>query len=424
MENVLELRQERASLIKKVDNLLKTAEAEGRDLTFEENTEYENIMSQVRDIDKKLRRAELDELKANLNQSLGTIAARAYQPGWGPDWGEPRAITRLPENKFSFARAIRGLVTGRWDGAEVEQRALGKSPDTAGGYMVSDQVAQEVIDLLRPNLALNQVPGVQFLFPQRIGSLNIPRLGASATAYWVAENSDITESEPSFEQITLTPHKLAALISVSNELLADANPAVEEIIRRDLSQTLAAAADLGYLRGTGTDNQPLGIRNQDGIQTIAVGGALEYDAIVDAVTKVQEQNANPTAFICHPRVKGVLLKLKDGNGRPIFISDMSARPRDFLFGLPVIYTSQIPTNLGAGGNETEIYCVDGSAIIIAIWQALSLAASDTAAIWDATNGRTISAFQRDQTLVRAVMRVDVGLRHPEAVSVLTGIVIS
>jgi HK97 family phage major capsid protein len=187
-----------------------------------------------------------------------------------------------------------------------------------------------------------------------------------------------------------------------------------------LGKALAAAADLGYLRGTGANNQPLGIRNQTGVQTVAATSDL-YNDLVDVMTAVQAKDANPTGWICHPRVKGKLLKLKDTTGYPIFQTDMSAQPVDRLFGLPIIYSSQIPTNLGAGSNETEIYCLDGTQVVLAFWKRITLDATNAGAIWDGT--RAVSAFQRDQTLVRAIMRVDIGLRHPEAVCVLTGLVL-
>src|SRR5690606_41231067 len=44
---------------------------------------------------------------------------------------------------------------------------------------------------------------------------------SAVTAAWTPEAQSIAQSDPTFAQVEFTPHKLAALTLVSNELLAD-----------------------------------------------------------------------------------------------------------------------------------------------------------------------------------------------------------
>jgi HK97 family phage major capsid protein len=328
-----------------------------------------------------------------------------------------------PKDKFSFRRAIRALVTGDWRNAELEQRGMMAASDVAGGYLVSDSAAGELIGMLVPQLIFARIPGIRRYNPAGTGGLPLPKKTSRSTAYWLSESQEISASNPEFGQIRLSPHKLGALIPVSNELLADSSGAGEQVIRDDLTEALSLAADAGYLRGQGAASEPLGIRNWQGITEIASGGAVSTDKITDCLIAVQAENANPTCWIANPRTKGTLLKLKDGNGRPILISDLTGSPVDRLYGLPVLYSSIVPAGLGAGGDETELYCIDGAQIALAIWQEITLAASDSASFWDEAKGKAVSAFASDQTLIRSIIRTDVAVRQEKGICVLTGIVV-
>lgn len=419
-----QLRRERTRLLEEAKMLLDRATSANRDLDGAENKRFNDLMIRVDNIARMVGglstsdRTGIDGLIAELNRSQQP----PIKPAPDEQYQRVQTFGRYPEDRFSFVRAIRGITTGNWAGAEFEQRLMGTGIDTSGGYLVTDTPAAELIQMLVPQLIFSRVPGVRIYYPTG-GPMPFPKKTGRSTAYWVGEGQDITESAPTFGEIKMTPRKLAALISVNKELLADTSGTAEQIIRDDLTEALQLACDLGYLRGIGAANQPLGIRNWTGINTIAVAGTPYTDFLVDALVGVMANNAEPTCWIANPRTKGKLLKLKDGDGRPLLISDYTGMPRDLLLGLSALYSSQVPTNLGAGTNETEIYCLDGKQIAIGIWQEIEIEASNQAAIWDAAAGRAISAFQRDQVLVKATMRTDIIVRQPAGIAVMTGVVL-
>ena len=82
-------------------------------------------------------------------------------------------------------------------------------------------------------------------------------------------------------------------------------------------------------------------------------------------------------------------------------------------------TTNIPNNLGSGGNETEVYLSDMSDSIIAEATGLEIAVDSSASYIE--NGAAVSAFARDETLIRAISRHDFGVRHAESVAVKTGV---
>lgn len=83
------------------------------------------------------------------------------------------------------------------------------------------------------------------------------------------------------------------------------------------------------------------------------------------------------------------------------------------------FTNQLPENLGDSGNESEIYFVDMSQVLIADTMMYRIAISTDATYKD--GDELVSAFSRDQTVMRIIAEHDFGLRHDKACSIATGI---
>ncbi|MCY1542682.1 Phage capsid family protein [compost metagenome] len=83
-------------------------------------------------------------------------------------------------------------------------------------------------------------------------------------------------------------------------------------------------------------------------------------------------------------------------------------------------SNQIPTNLGVDGDETEIYFVNFADLMIGEDMDLVIDLSKEATYKDGS-GNVVSAFQRDQTLIRVIAKHDFGPRHVESIVVATGV---
>ena len=101
----------------------------------------------------------------------------------------------------------------------------------------------------------------------------------------VVETTAITQSESTFDQVTMTPKNLAALSKYSRQTLIQATPGIENMVRTDLTDGILAALDSAIINGSGSSGQPTeGIRNVSGIGSVAMGtngGALTMEKVVD-----------------------------------------------------------------------------------------------------------------------------------------------
>jgi HK97 family phage major capsid protein len=368
----------------------------------------------------------LDDIKNNFMKRLEAVESQLRTRKWAN-------LPGAEDSGFSFFRAFRAIKTGDWSEAGVEReifdqakkRALGTSDDAAGGYLVPVQAMGELIEMLYAKSVVIE-SGAQVIPDLKGSPVQFPKMTGGATVYWIGDNSEIPDSEQTFGQIQMTPKKAAALVKLSNSLLAQSNPGAEAVVRQDIARGLSLAVDLAALRGTGSENQPLGIANTAGINTVTLGsgnGAVlgnNLDLFEDMAYELDADNAlqGRLGFVFHPTVRRTLRKMKtpqwsgDSGGAPlipqVILAAMAGdRAIQDAIGYPFRTSTQIPTNLVTGGstNCTEVFFANWADVLIGMWGGMTILASNVAG----------TSFAYDQTWIRIIMNVDVVLRHPESV---------
>jgi HK97 family phage major capsid protein len=329
-----------------------------------------------------------------------------------------RILLALAAAKGDVTRAARFAHEKFHD--DVVTKALAAGTDAAGGYVVFDEMAREVIELLRPKSV------VRSLGPTTVGldtgTLLIPKHTAGSTGGWIGENANVPKTQPTFGQLSLTAKKYASLVPISNDLIRRAAVNSQMFVRDDMVADIATGTDLGFLSGSGASNQPTGILNQSGISTFGANATVNLaNVTTDLGTMVQTLMDSHVRFIrpgwiIEPRTWRYLITVRDGNGNLPFADEMRAGT---IFGFPYRVTTQIPRNGGAGTNETKVLLADFADVVIGEATKLLLDVSDTAAYHDGSN--VVASFSLDQTVVRAIIEVDLALRHAESVVVLTAV---
>lgn len=245
-----------------------------------------------------------------------------------------------------------------------------------GNTVATDLMASAFIDLLRNQLALNQM-GIRMM-TDLTGNLAIPRQTGGATAFWVAESAAPTESQQSFGQVPLTPKTVAAFTDISRRLLLQSSMDVEAFVRMDLAMVLALAIDAAGVNGSGASNQPRGVLNTAGIGSV-VGGtngaALTYGHLVDLESAVAVANADvgSLGYLVNARTRGHAKKtVKFGSGTEMPIWDNGSEP---LNGYRAGVSNQVPGNLTKGtavGTCSAVLFGNWSDLILGMWSGLDL----------------------------------------------------
>jgi len=337
--------------------------------------------------------------------------------------GELSADTVWADKHFSIAKYIRGARDGNWREADYEKarfeevnKQLTGSVGTSGGFLAIPEYNKELIELLHAQAVVRSMGARSY--PMNGNTLFFNRKTGSSTGYWVAEGAEKTTSELTFGQASLVLKEVAGLVLVTNDLLDDASPSVDAIIKLDLVSQLTLAEDLAFISGTG-GTQPLGVYNDPLVPTATLGGGNgavpTFDNLMDMMYAIEAANASYTGWLIHPRTKNTLRQLKDGNGQYIYtIGDLSKAEPDRLLGLPVFKSTQIPITLTFGTSAAAC-----SYIILGDWREFAIGEKSGAGIvLDVSKERY---FELDQTAIRAVRRVDCLVRQPNAFYILRGV---
>ena len=232
------------------------------------------------------------------------------------------------------------------------QKALNEATTTSGGYMVPKEFARKVYEKI---MQLSIVPPVLEQVNMKYDAMYFPTVTTGSTAYWVAEGATITTQDLAFGRITLTTKKIAALTTLSSELLDDSDPAVAEVILNQMARDLALEIDKGVLRGDGSTQLFTGFTEDANVQKVTAaattGDALTLAKIADAVSAVEQYNFHPTHIFIHPRSVNVLRKLTDSNGNFIMNEVQFGSPllkenvMGTVWGLKVVPTTALRTDV-------------------------------------------------------------------------------
>lgn len=377
-------------------------------------------------LDAKVKRGEeVEAAQATAAQSeAGSTATGAPVPAVAKDPAHKGVefgfmAHALASHGCDKARAAKALEDAGHSGISA---ALSGATDGAGGVTIPRAQADEVIELLRPRVTVMASGARTIDMPA--GEVRNARQATSATAGYGAENFATGESEPTFDKVDQNFKTLRSLVPVGNALLRHSSAAIAQLVRDDMLDVMGLRKDLAFLRGDGSSNTPTGLGGwvlAGHTQTaVANGAAVVEAALRRMVSKVQDADVAliSPGWIMRASARNFLASLREPtHGSYLF---PSIDQNNTLLGYPIKTTSQLPDNLGVGGDESEVFFADFNEMLVGDSMSLMLAASQEAAYVD-TNGDTISAYQNDLTLMRAIEEHDFAPRHDEAIAMLTGV---
>ena len=237
-----------------------------------------------------------------------------------------------------------------------DYKAKGQSvgTDNQGGILVPTTISQSIQDKLEYVSPMRRIATVISNMPAKL----VLNTGSLPTTYWVAEGAPITESGVTFAQTTLEPHKAAGLDKFTSEVLQDAaiNPSIQNYVEDRFVLSLALLENEAFVNGDGS-GKPYGFRSSAiTAESVAQAGAnLAYNDFVNLKYALNTAYRETGVFVMPSAAIALIEGLKDTSGRPIYRESIAVDAPATLLGRPVYIVDEIPANLGAGTNETEIW---------------------------------------------------------------------
>lgn len=337
MKTIIEMREKRANLLAQARDIHDRSVAESRDMHADETTQYDKIMADMGALKAKIDREEnlLDEARS-LESRDGIIGGQGGQGqgSQGNDANKKQVEYRAAFNQF----LMHGI-----DGIKPEERALvlenralsaQAGSGSAGGYTVPQGFYASLIEALK---AFGGMRNVARILPTASGNpLPIPTVNGTATVGAIlAENTGASTSDPVFAQLSLGAYKYTSnIVLVPIELLQDSAFNVEEYLRAELARRIGRITNTHFTVGTGT-GQPTGVvtgATSGKVGTTGQTTSVIYDDLIDLIHAVDPAYRGQSQFMLHDSSVKVVKKLKDTQGRPLWLPGLALREPDTING--------------------------------------------------------------------------------------------
>ena len=243
---------------------------------------------------------------------------------------------------------------------EVLKRDLTVGSATAGGNLVATELLSgSFIEILRNKMAVMATNPT--MLTGLSGNISIPRLTQSATGYWVGEGSAPSESQQAFDQVNMTPKTVAAYVDYSRRLLLQSSIDVESMIRGDLAKVIATKLDHTAIYGTGSSNQPLGIKDTTGVgtQTITTFGTFAEYIGMETDVAVANADVSNMFYLINASARGALKSTEVASSTGKFVFEDNE-----INGYTAIVSNQLANN--------DVLFGDFSQFVIGMWSGLDL----------------------------------------------------
>ena len=331
------LREQRANIWEQMKEVMDLAESEGRDLSVEERTKYDNMETDLDRIEADITRTESHEVRNERYSKVDRTGVVA-----------PEGVNTDAEVTYdrAFASYLKGGLS-RMSAAERDvisngfseiQNALSVGTSTAGGYLVPPGYRHEFIVQLKDYGAVREVAqvistdsGNPLQWPTMNDTTNVGRL--------LAENTAMTETDVVVGSATLGAYVYSSdLTRVSLQLANDSAFDVGALVRNAHAERIGRITNQHYTTGTGTA-QPQGIvTGAVSGKTAASGTLITADEIIDLTHSVDPAyRRSPRAqFMLSDTALATLRKVKDSNGMYLWQPNVQAGAAASLFGYPYV----------------------------------------------------------------------------------------
>jgi len=354
MKNI-ELRGQRAELIKGATNIVENAQKEGRSLNAEEKSKFDAMEADARSIKEQIdiieRTAEMKkELAANAE--VREAAPKATRKGAFEKYLR-NGMGALNSNERSMMAELRGTST---------QIA---GTDSLGGFLVPQDFSNE-LDMA--TLFTGEVERLAKKLNTAGGALlDYPTINDTATdAGLTSEAAAVTVQDMTFANAQLSAYNYASQVRVSMQLLQDNAFDLNAFLAEAMGERIARATNAAFTTGTGS-SQPQGIITGATLgNTAASATAIAADDILDLIHSIDPSYRNKPTFglMANDSVISVIrsLGLGSANDFPIFIPSMEAGQPDKLFGFNLYYNNDMASAITTG--QKTLLAADFSKFVV------------------------------------------------------------
>jgi len=331
------------------------------------------------------------------------------------------AVSKSPANPEPEKKKIplgRWLLACKQHDHSILKTSMSEGTPAQGGYTVPDGYDTQIYGIL--NNPTTVVPKcTPYPHGQSDGfTKHIPKWLTDLTITWVAEAGSKLYTKPTLTENTSVLHKMAAIITFTDEYLQDDTSNITQEVSRLVGENMAVELERIVLAGnTGAGDAFMGVGFAVGVNAHAQTGAnLVYSDILSLIndTTMHEQTRAGAEIYTTRGILNLIMGLVDGNGRPLWnLNSINGAMVNTVLGIPMNISSQCTATHMLYGNWKNVLIGYKAA---GVGAGIQVEVSNTA-----VDGAGANYWLTDQTGYRFVMRRSVVVINPEEFVKLTGV---
>lgn len=416
----------------------RSAEAE-RTTDVTEQEEFDSLNEELRAVD-----ADISRLRSIESiQATAAVGIATKDTGFGSvpvkrmaSAAAPVRIRRQEEKGIRFAQVVRCMIQGKnnphlasmtasdiYDGAEflpelqaiirsVNSTATTTDPEWAGELVDYKSVANEFVEFMRPativgKFGQNGIPSLREV-PFR---MKVSRQTEGTKAQWVGEGKPKPLTKGKFGSITLDMAKVAAIVTMTDELIKQSSPKADLVIRDDLVKAIGERLDRDFVDPDKAENKGLSPGSiTNGLTPIPSTGTPSKDINLLFKVLIQNEISPAKAVLILPSILALQLA---GRQNPLGQNEYPniTMGGGMINGIPVIASQSVPDGLVILAAADEIFLADEGRV--------DIDASEQATVVD-EEGNISSLWQENLLGIRAERFINWAKRKPNAVSFIEG----
>jgi len=348
MKNSKSLLEERAINVEKMESLVDLCKVEEREMTSDEQTEFDSLTEKVDSLTAMAERAakfetiQATNIKKNAPVSEETRAAS--------NWSLFKAVNELRSGK-----GLSGLEAEMHQEAEKEAR---KSIDGIGipTMLKEKRAIDQTNSAIAPTAVGAFVESLQEAgLYNKVGVTDLGTVAADtvlpiaggSTVGWKTEVAAADNGGANFEKLTLTPKRVTGYANLSNQILAQNGPQAEAAVMNDMARNMAVQIDAAMFGSSNVTNAPDSIAGTTGVLTFTESGT--FDVASDMLEAIQTiannhgldgNNAFVNSFELYSAIKGAA---QVASVYPLYVDDK-------LAGYPGYFSSAPASVAGTSGD--------------------------------------------------------------------------
>lgn len=379
---IARLKGEAEAAVKSMKLIATKADEEARDLTEDEQAEFDKYKTQAEELVKNLEAARHDVEVISAAETLAKqVGAEPVEEPTSDDTTKAKAqslgLQVVGSAQFKSAMAPykgAGQVPERsrfqTDPIGIKGLFVGASPTSGGAFVTPEQTG--IVEMLgRKELTIRNLVSVR-----RTGSDTVEYVAQTAHTNAAAAVPEATSSAAptapasgggalipnagggykpegswAFERKTAVVKTIAEWVPATKRALADV-AALEGLINDELRADITEKEEQQILNGTGAGEDLTGINATSGIQTQAFVDDL-FTSVRKAITKVRTiGRVAPTAIVVSPEDAELIDLAKDGENRYYYGGPFAFGNRT-LWGVPVVESESQPSGTATLGDYSK-----------------------------------------------------------------------